>query len=131
MHIAPSRISRFRNLILGKSYALSVAFVSPKKIRALNKQYRGIDAPTDVLSFPYSKTEGEIYFCASEVTRHARVWQQPVQKYLPYLLMHGMIHLLGVDHGSRMTALENKYAKLLAVTRPQTLNAQQRGLRRN
>ena len=49
-----------KNAILGESYTLSVAIVGKEKMHELNLRSRGIDAPTDILSFPLSDTEGEI-----------------------------------------------------------------------
>ena len=68
----PARTSRFgtggpfvkmKEKILGKSYSLSLNFVGVKKIKTLNSKYRKIDRPTDILSFPLSKKDGEIFIC--------------------------------------------------------------------
>jgi ssRNA-specific RNase YbeY (16S rRNA maturation enzyme) len=48
-----------KNKILGKDYDLSWAFISPKKIQKLNLEYRNIDKPTDILSFPLSKKKAK------------------------------------------------------------------------
>ena len=59
--------------ILGKSYYLSLAFVGEKKSRELNKQYRGKDNATNILSFVFSKSEGEIMMCLPVLKRESKV----------------------------------------------------------
>ncbi len=116
--LSPRTLQRFKKEILGANYALSFCIIPPKRMRELNKTYRSIDAPTDILSFPLSKTVGEIYICKSEVAKHAKEFSMPVHKYLPYLIIHGMIHLRGYDHGVRMTAREKYYSRILKVDLP-------------
>ena len=88
---------------------VTVVFVSESEIAKLNKQFRNVDAPTDVLSFPAQNAEpqhtskdiedipylGEIVICPSELhipKKHEFVWE------VCHLVVHGMFHLLGVHH---------------------------------
>ena len=52
---------RIKERVLGKHYELSVVFIGDKRSRDLNKRYRGKDRPTNILSFPLSASEGEIF----------------------------------------------------------------------
>jgi rRNA maturation RNase YbeY len=84
---------------------VGVAFVSPDEIRALKREHLGIDEVTDVLSFPIDALDrvpvelprqlGDVVVCPQFVDGK---WRQP--------LIHGLLHLLGHEHGHRMTALE-------------------------
>lgn len=95
--------------ILGKKYDLTVAFCSPSESQERNKEYRDKDYPTNILSFPLSKEEGEIYICLSTARRDAKKFDMSYEKFLYLLFIHGCLHLKGHDHGSTMEALENKY----------------------
>lgn len=89
-------------------------------MRRINRERRGKDTATDILSFPLSKYAGEILICLPEVTTHARVWQTTPARYLPYLFIHGLIHLKGHEHGAIMDREEKKYCRALDVTMPQS-----------
>jgi probable rRNA maturation factor len=89
---------------------VGVAFVEPEEIRALKAEHLGIDEATDVLSFPLDGQEdlppglprhvGDVVVCP-QVTGEA--WRRP--------LVHGLLHLLGYDHGEEMEAKEEAYAE--------------------
>jgi probable rRNA maturation factor len=89
---------------------LGIAFVGPAEIRALKREHLGVDEPTDVLSFPIDAREalpsgvprqlGDAVLCP-QVTGEA--WQEP--------LVHGLLHLLGYDHGPEMEAREEAHAR--------------------
>jgi len=104
-----------KNKILGKDYDLSWAFITPQKIGELNRIYRNIDKPTDILSFPLSKTEGEIYICLSEARKEARNFDRKYENFLAFLFIHGCVHLKGYDHGSTMESIEAKFRKEFGV----------------
>ena len=84
---------------------LGIAFVGPDESRALKRDHLGIDEATDVLSFPLDGTEdvpeglprqlGDLVLCPQVV---GDAWQAP--------LVHGVLHLLGYDHGPEMEARE-------------------------
>ena len=97
--------------ILGKNYELSIAKVSEKKGREINKKYRKKDKATNVLSFAFSKNSGELVLCPTVIKREAKNLNRPYQKWLGFLVIHGMLHLKGFTHSSTMERLEIKYDK--------------------
>jgi probable rRNA maturation factor len=84
---------------------LGLAFVAPEEIRALKREHLGVDEATDVLSFPIDGRDdlpagaprqlGDAVLCPQVVGDR---WREP--------LVHGLLHLLGYDHGDEMTARE-------------------------
>jgi rRNA maturation RNase YbeY len=101
--------NKLKKDILGKKYSLSIAFISEKKSRAINKKYRKKDKPTNVLAFPLSKTAGEILLCKPVIRKEAKNFDKTFEEFLFYLVIHGMLHLKGMRHGSIMERAENKY----------------------
>ncbi len=97
--------------IVGKSYTLTIVFCSPKESQERNKAYRGKDYPTNILSFPLSENEGEIYICLSKARKDAKEFEMSYNKFLHLLFIHGVLHLKGHDHGSTMEGLEDKLVK--------------------
>ncbi|MDP2789159.1 MAG: rRNA maturation RNase YbeY [bacterium] len=100
-----------KNDILGKKYSLSLAFVGEKKSREINKKYRGKDKSTNVLSFAFEKDEGEILLCKPVIRKEAKNFDRTYQEFLEYLVIHGMLHLKGMQHGSIMERVEEFYCK--------------------
>jgi rRNA maturation RNase YbeY len=88
---------------------LGIAFVAPEESRALKREHLGVDEPTDVLSFPIDGTDdlppgpprqlGDVVLCPQVVGED---WQAP--------LTHGLLHLLGYDHGPEMEQREQALA---------------------
>ena len=68
---AKARFRAIKEAALGNDYDLSLIFTTPARIEKLNLIYRNKDKPTDILSFPLSKKEGEIYICQSEARKEA------------------------------------------------------------
>jgi probable rRNA maturation factor len=87
---------------------LGIAWVSSDEMRALKREHLGIDEATDVLSFPLDGTEelpagepralGDVVLCPEVV---GDSWREP--------LVHGLLHLLGYDHGAKMTEREGAH----------------------
>ena len=85
---------------------VSVSFVSDDEIRGLNRDYRGKDAVTDVLSFPVGdeflmgpeRPLGDIVICIDVARRQAEEYGHSLERELAFLVAHGMLHLLGFDH---------------------------------
>lgn len=79
---------------------LSIALVSDRRMRALNRQFRGKDTVTDVLSFPAESRGflGDIVIAAGVSKRQARKAGHTAQTELRVLALHGLLHLLGYDH---------------------------------
>ncbi|MDP2631116.1 MAG: rRNA maturation RNase YbeY [Candidatus Uhrbacteria bacterium] len=96
--------------------SLSVVLVSDKRIRELNKQYRGLNRVTDVLSFAYIERgaleSGEIYLCVAQALRQRVRFRTTKTQEVARLFFHGMLHIFNYDHdtpGKRkeMRALED------------------------
>jgi probable rRNA maturation factor len=87
---------------------LGLSFVPPDEIRALKREHLGVDEPTDVLSFPLDRRDalpegvpralGDVVLCPQVAGSH---WRGP--------LVHGLLHLLGYDHGAEMEAREREH----------------------
>ncbi len=106
---------KIKEAVLGKKYDLSFAFVSPTKIKKLNLTYRNKNKATDILSFPLSKTEGEMYICIVETRKEAKKFGRSYENFLRFLFIHGLVHLKGFDHGSTMESIEAKFRKKFGV----------------
>ena len=79
---------------------VSVIFVNSEEIHEMNKQYRDIDRPTDVLSFEEYEEDylGEIFICEEKVYEQAISYDHSNEREFAFLLTHGLLHLLGYDH---------------------------------
>lgn len=102
-------IEKIKTEILGKAYELSFAFIKVDEMQKLNKEYRGKDYPTDILSFPLSDTSGEILICKEVAKEKSKDFDMSPEDYLVFLIIHGLLHLKGYDHGEEMESLEKKY----------------------
>ena len=88
---------------------LGIVFVAPDEIRELKREHLGIEEATDVLSFPIDRRDdlpdgvpralGDVVICPAVV---GEAWRGP--------LVHGLLHLLGYEHGDEMAALEEDHA---------------------
>ncbi len=89
---------------LGVSSALSILLTTDRKIRALNRTFRGKDQATDVLSFPAAPVPGgppllgDLVISLDTGRRRAKEDGRPVGRELARYLAHGLLHLLGYDH---------------------------------
>jgi probable rRNA maturation factor len=88
-----------------KQMEVSVVFVSPAKIRQLNKKYRRIDCLTDVLSFSGDGalpangwSLGELVVCVKQVKTNAKELKTTFAKELAWVIIHGILHLFDYDH---------------------------------
>lgn len=84
---------------------LAIRLVGEREGKALNRHYRGKDYATNVLSFPAELPEGvdlpilgDIVLCAPVVAREARTQGKPLKAHYAHLTVHGVLHLLGLDH---------------------------------
>lgn len=110
-----SKIEKIKNDILKEKYDLSVNFVSPSVAQDLNIKYRNKDYIPNILSFPLSKNEGEIYICLSIARSEAKKFSLSYKNFLILLIAHGCLHLKGMDHGDRMEKEEDKYLQKYMV----------------
>jgi probable rRNA maturation factor len=85
---------------------LTLVLTGDERIRALNRDFLGRDAPTDVLSFPADETDpetgrrylGDVVISVSRAESQARAGGHALQTELQLLVVHGVLHLLGHDH---------------------------------
>ena len=118
---------------------ITVTFTTPKNIQSINKRYRNIDKPTDVLSFPMFQREelnkkikekdflyqdilGDIVISIPKVEEQAKEYGHSFERELSYMLVHGFYHLMGYDHieeedKKRMRTKEEKILKTLNILR--------------
>lgn len=115
MRIISPRFKKIQKAVLGSKYDLSLVFISSKKIQALNKIYRNLNKPTDILSFPLSKNNGEMFICLSETKKMAKEFDRTYENFLDYLFIHGCVHLKGYDHGPKMEKIEKKFRNKFKV----------------
>jgi probable rRNA maturation factor len=97
--------------ILGTSYSLSLVLCGDTLSRRLNTQYRKKTYKPNVLSFPLSQKEGEIFLNIRKAEREARAEGISSAKRITFLFIHACLHLKGLDHGEKMDALELTYLR--------------------
>lgn len=89
-----------RNLKLLKAKTVTLVFLDPPQMKKINKQFRGKNKPTDVLSFFSAEEDsiGEILFCPDVLKKQAKDQSHSFENEFLYMLIHGLLHLLGYDH---------------------------------
>ncbi|MDR3300409.1 MAG: rRNA maturation RNase YbeY [Candidatus Accumulibacter sp.] len=99
---------------------ITIRFVDADESRALNRDYRGKDAPTNVLSFVYESEpllQGDLVICAPVAAREAKEQGKTLQAHHAHLIVHGLLHLLGDDHETGeddARRMENRERAILA-----------------
>ena len=125
--------------IENQNVSISISAVDKEKIHEINKKYRNVDNPTDVLSFPiFSREEidnfsnleeskkvkeldlGDIIICIDVLQEHAQEYGTGILREMLYMITHGVCHLLGYDHikddeKKEMRTLEEKILKKIGV----------------
>lgn len=113
-----------------KATELSIRIVDAKEGRALNRDYRGKDYATNVLSFPAELPPGlnlplmgDLVICAPVVVREAAEQSKPARHHWAHMTVHGVLHLLGYDHiedaeAEQMEALETRILAGLGIADP-------------
>lgn len=96
---------------LGKAYNLSIVIVGDKRSQTLNTTYRKKTYIPNVLSFPLNEKNGEIYLNLKQAKREHRARGESYEYFVGLLVVHGMLHLKGMLHGSTM---EGQEARLLS-----------------
>jgi len=97
---------------------VTVRYVGAAESRRLNRRFRGKDYATNVLSFPYSAKplEGDLVICAPVVAREAREQGKALRAHHAHMLVHGLLHLAGLDHERAREAarMEGRERRILA-----------------
>lgn len=114
------------------SAIVSIVLVDNKKIHEINKLYRGVDRPTDVISFAFLDEEtnpntsltnlGEIFISLEKANEQASSYNHSFKRELSFLVVHGLLHLLGYDHMEKedekeMFGLQDEILNSLGVER--------------
>ena len=94
--------------ILGTRYELSITICGDRLARRINTTYRMKTYSPNVLSFPYTKNEGEIFLNVRKAERETRSAGIALKDRLALLFVHGCYHLAGQEHSDAMEALERK-----------------------
>ncbi len=97
--------------LLEKNLYVNIVLTTPENIRRINKEHRGIDKETDVLSFPMfeadeiesinSETEdvlGDVVISLEQIKKQAEEYGHSMERELAYMLVHSFYHLMGYDH---------------------------------
>ena len=112
-----------------KSAEVSVTFTDDQKIHELNREYRDVDRPTDVLSFPmYSEEDedavlGDIVISLERAQAQSLEYGHSFEREVAFLCVHSVLHLLGYDHETgeederEMFARQDEIMKMLEITR--------------
>ena len=104
--------------------ASTVMLASDRAVRVLNRRHRGRDKPTNVLSFPDERGEGgDLALALGTVLREARAARRRPAHHLAHLVVHGALHLRGLDHlrpgdARRMEMEEARLLRRLGVPNP-------------
>lgn len=126
---APTRLRRrelkqFAGLLAktvggGRGFACVIA--GDSELRRLNRDFRKLDYPTDVLSFPSGEPSGplgDIAISADRAAGQARELGHSLEEEIRILMLHGVLHLLGMDHekdAGRMARIERRYRRELGL----------------
>ena len=100
------------HLHLGGDYYVSVTIIDNETIHGINKQYRNVDRPTDVISFAFldhvdgevtikgdiPTLLGEIFISVDKAKEQANAYGHSLLREMSFLFVHGLLHLLGYDH---------------------------------
>ena len=107
-----------------------IRITDKQEIQALNKEYRGKDKATNILSFPSEQYDfldydclGDLVICAEVVEEEAISQNKPINNHWMHLVVHGMLHLQGFDHindaeANEMEALEIKILETMNIPNP-------------
>jgi probable rRNA maturation factor len=98
----------------------TIAFVSDRRIRKLNQQFRGVDKATDVLSFPADEPDnlGDVAISVDTAAKQAKENGLQFDNEIAQLILHGLLHLSGYDHETdtgEMNRLELRLRKKLGI----------------
>lgn len=112
------------SVLRGGEAQFTILFTSDSQIQELNRQWRGQDKPTNVLSFPaaqdgnpeFSNYIGDIAIAYETIVREAQEYDKVFEDHVLHMIVHGILHLLGHDHENDAEAeiMEDLERKILA-----------------
>jgi probable rRNA maturation factor len=109
---------KIKEFVLGKKYDLSLIFIGSTRSKNLNKTYRRKNKPANILSFPLSEDEGEIFIdikesrvIAKKFGSGSKNFTYSERRQIGFLFIHGLLHLKGFAHSSKMEVEEEKIKK--------------------
>ncbi len=114
------RVARWLRAALALPARLTVRIVGADEGRALNRDYRGKDYATNVLTFDYEQAPqvvADLVLCAPVVAKEAKAQRRPLQAHYAHLLVHGALHAQGFDHedDADAAAMEARESELMAA----------------
>ena len=117
--LTPARARRWVGMALEKPAEIGVRIVGVEEGQALNREYRGKDYATNVLTFDYTRAplvSADLVLCAPVVEREAKEQGKTLEAHYAHLLVHGALHAQGYDHerGERQ-ALEMEALEVLLM----------------
>jgi probable rRNA maturation factor len=110
--IPRERLRRWAQAALLAPAELTIRFVDAEEGRRLNRDYRGKDYATNVLTFAYTEnqddepTQADIILCTDVLEREAQQQNIPIQSHTAHLVVHGVLHAQGYDHETGAEAVE-------------------------
>ena len=107
--------AKMAEAVLGKEYECSLVIIGSKKSRELNRTYREKDNSTNILSFPLDENEGEIFLDLKKTRTEAPLFDRSYINFVGFLFIHGLLHLKGLDHGTKMENAEKKIRSLFKI----------------
>ncbi len=128
--------------VAGAKAELSLVLADNAALRDLNREFRGQDKPTNVLSFPAAEKVkpgapmvllGDVVLAYETVAREAQAQGKSLAEHTAHMVVHGVLHLLGFDHerggseAERMEALETQILAKLGIPNPYRIRTQTRG----
>ena len=114
------RVARWVRAALQAPAEITVRIVDEDEARALNRDYRGKDYATNVLTFDYAAgppVQADLVLCAPVVEREARAARRPLPAHYAHLLVHGTLHAQGWDHEQSEAEAERMEARESALLR--------------
>jgi probable rRNA maturation factor len=120
-----SLLRRWARAALERPATVTLRIVAAAEARRLNREYRGKDYATNVLTFVYDgeALAGDVVLCAPVVAREAKEQAKPVAAHWAHLVVHGLLHLQGHDHerkdeAGRMELRERRILRALGFADP-------------
>ena len=115
---------------LGEEFEVTIRIVDEEESHALNHEYRGMDKPTNVLSFPFEAPPGlelpllgDLVICTQIVEKEAKEQEKELLHHWAHMTIHGILHLRGYDHinddeADEMESIETQLLASLSISDP-------------